>query len=113
MDEPTLVCPQCHITVRPTDYFCFNCGKNLRPAPPPIDIAHQAQLYLGSVLLPPIGVIWAVKYLRVSDPKVRIIGWVCIVLTVISVLVATYLIVETIATVNEQVNSQLQGLTGF
>ncbi len=113
MDELSPTCPQCHISVRATDYFCFNCGKNLRPAPPPTDISHQIQLYIGSVLLPPIGVIWGAKYLKAEDQKTRLIGWACIVLTGISLLIGTYLAIQTINTVNEQVNSQLQGLNGF
>lgn len=113
MDTPQPQCPVCHVPVRPTDYYCYNCGRNLRPAPPPTDASRQLSLYLGSLLLPPMGIIWGIRYLQGSDQKTRTIGLVCIGLTVASILLGVILAVQTINTINEQVNQQLQGIQGL
>ena len=97
-------CPNCHSEVRPTDYFCFNCGKNLKPAPPVVTIASQVVLYAKSVLLPPLGIWWALPYLKANDQKSKIIGVVAVVLTFLSLLIAFKLTQDFISSLNEQVN---------
>src|ERR1700690_2123516 len=58
------VCPMCHIQVRLTDYFCYNCGKNLHPKPLSTSIEIQILYYVGSLVLPPMGFIWGFRYIR-------------------------------------------------
>ena len=106
-------CPVCHAAVRPTDYFCFNCGKNLKPKPPSTSVSRQALLYLGSLLLPPLGLIWGWRYLRQPDSTSKIIGTVAILITFISLIVTSWLVITTINTVNKQVNQQLRLIQGF
>lgn len=106
-------CPVCHAAVRPTDYFCFNCGRSLKPRPPSTSIFSQALLYLGSLFLPPLGLIWGWRYLRQANPSSKIVGVVAILITIISLIVTTWLVVKTVNTVNVQVNQQLRLLQGF
>ena len=112
METPEL-CPVCHRATQPTDYFCPNCGKALRQAPPSVTPTAQAFLYLGSVFLPPLGLWWGYKYLRQPDQKSKIIALVAAVLTVISLIVTTKLSMDFISNVNKQVDSQMQNFQGF
>jgi hypothetical protein len=107
------ICPQCHIAVRPSDFFCFNCGKNLKPKLLPTGIGTEIMYYAGSILLPPLGYWWAAKYLRQPDAASKRIGVVSIVLTTVSLIVSTVLLVGYINKLNSTVGSQLNGLDGF
>ena len=107
-----ILCPSCHIEVRPTDYFCFNCGKNLQEKPPSITVESQILLYLGSVFLPPMGIIWGLKYLRRPDQKSRTVGWVAVILTLVCILLYAKWIFGVMDTVNKEVN-QFNSMQGF
>jgi hypothetical protein len=108
--ENSLVCPSCHIEVRQTDYFCFNCGKNLKPKPPSTSLTTQILVYLESFFLPPYGIIIGIRYLRGKSVKLKIIGIILILLTILSLLIFVKLTRDLINTVNTQVNNQLQGM---
>lgn len=107
------VCPVCHLPMKPEYYFCYNCGKNLRPAPLSTTILKQLGLYVGSVVLMPLGLIWGLRYIKESSVKGKLIGWACIVITIVSFLIISVFLFNTIQQVNEQVNRQLNGLSGF
>ena len=98
------VCPNCHIAVRPTDYFCFNCGKNLKPAPASVSASAQFVLYLKSIILPPLGIWYALPYLKQDNQKAKIVGVVAIVLTIISLLITIKLVQDFMNSLNQQVN---------
>lgn len=112
MDEISL-CPACHIAVRPTDYFCFNCGKNLHAASPGTAPADQIKLYLGSVFLAPMGIFWALRYLREESQKSKIVGIVAMALSVVTIIIAVQYAVNLVNSINSQVGKQLQGIEGF
>ncbi len=100
-------CPNCHVVIKPTDYFCYNCGTNLKPAPPSTTLVDQIILYSKSVLIPPFGVIWAVKYLRQGDDKSKIVGIIAILLTIISLILSIIFFNNFMKSLNTQLNSQL------
>lgn len=102
------VCSRCHIQVRPTDYYCFNCGKNLKPAPPKTDIVSQIFLYLKSFLLPPLGLWWALPYLKQKEFKFKLIGVIAIILTLVSIILAIKLTQDFSNILNEQINQSLK-----
>lgn len=106
--EPT--CPKCHVVVRATDFFCFNCGRNLHDAGLSTSIGTQALYYIGSLLLPPIGIFWGIKYLREPNESARRIGIACIVLTVISVIVLCVQIITAYNSVSGFVQNQSSAL---
>ena len=110
---PIAVCPGCHASVRPTNYFCFNCGKNLKSKPPATSITRQLFIYAASLFLPPLGIIWGIRYLRQDDQKSKIIGWVAIILTLLSIIVSVKLTFDVVNGINEAVNSQMQNFQGF
>jgi len=103
-------CPRCHTEVRTTDYFCFNCGKNLKPAPPRTDAAAQIILYLKSFLIPPFGIFWALKYLKQSDYKSRVIGITAVILTLVSFIITIKLFNDFMKELNSQLDQSLNGL---
>ena len=107
------VCPACHIEVRLTDYFCFNCGKNLRPKPLPTSISSQIILYLKSIVFLPLGIIWGIRYLRQPDRSSKIVGLITIVLTIVIIVIVTRTTVNFIGVLNDQVSSQLQTFPGL
>lgn len=102
-----LKCTKCHIVVRATDYFCFNCGNNLKPTPPSIKFIDQLVLYIKSILLPPFGIFFAIVYLKQNDSKSKIIGTIAILLTLISLVVSIILFADFMKTLNEQLNNQI------
>lgn len=105
-------CPTCHTQVEITDFFCFNCGVALKAKPKSITIGSQAMLYLGSLLLPPMGYIWGARYLKESSSKAKMVGWAAIVITTISLVLTIITVTQLINTVNTQVNSGVMNLLG-
>ena len=90
--------------MRPTDYYCFNCGRNLKPAAKSTSTSSQIVLYLKSIILPPLGIWYALPYLRQNSQKAKIIGVVAIVLTFLSLAIAFKLAQDFMTTLNQQVN---------
>ena len=112
IDSGTMTCPQCHVAVRPTDFFCANCGKNLKPRLLSTTILTEIMYYAGSLLLPPLGFWWGIKYLKQSDPASKRIGILCMALTTISFIVTSIWIVDYINKISSSVGGQLNGLNG-
>lgn len=115
MDEviTPVSCPFCHVAVRPMDYFCGNCGKNLHPARIGTSAFDQAKLYLGSVLLAPMGIFWGMRYLREKEDKSKIVGIIAMLLSIVTLIVAVQLSVTFMNTINSQIGKQFQGIEGF
>lgn len=90
MDQ-NLTCPGCRATSPPTYFYCPFCGRKLREKPLSTSVTAQIVLYLESSLLPPFGLFPAVKYLKQADEKSKIIGWVAVMLTAISLMLTIYI----------------------
>ena len=108
-----LQCPQCHVAVRPTDYFCYNCGKILHAKPLSTSLTTEIMYYIGSLLLPPLGYWWGIKYLLQQGAASKRIGIIIMVLTTISFIITSIFAVDYITKIQATVNSQLNGLQGF
>ena len=106
--ENIVKCPICHVEVKPSDYFCFNCGRNLKPKPPSTSLTRQISIYMESIFLPPYGLIIGFRYLRQNDRASKIVGIAAIILTILSIIIFTKLTLDLINTVNTQVNSKLE-----
>jgi hypothetical protein len=70
----------------PDWFFCPNCAKELKEKVPEITFAKQILIYVVSFFLAPWGLRWGLKYVRSSDTKVRTIGIISIILTIISII---------------------------
>lgn len=112
MDIP-VTCNNCHTAVKDTDYFCYNCGKNLKPQPPATDITGLLKLYIGSLLLPPMGLWWGFRYIRQNNRKAQIAGLIAIIGTIVYLIIIMKITTDLFTQVNMQVNQQLQDLQGF
>ncbi|MBI3980924.1 hypothetical protein HY345_02910 [Candidatus Microgenomates bacterium] len=104
----TLTCPNCRISNVPLEsFFCSNCGTQLRIKPISTSFGSQFLLYVGSLLLPPLGFWWGFKYSRINDPQAKKIAIWCVVLTVISLLVSLYFFLGITSGINSAINTQL------
>ncbi|MDO8551519.1 MAG: hypothetical protein Q7S03_02465 [bacterium] len=56
-----------------------------------LSLFRQTGIYLASFLLPPLGLIWGFRYLKNNDQKVKIVGLVAILLTVVSLIITVWL----------------------
>lgn len=111
--EEILNCPVCHVQIRPTDFFCSNCGKNLKAKPPSLSFGPVALLYVGSFLLPPLGFLWGFRYVKSADATAKIIGFVAMMLTTASLIVTTIYAINLVNKVNDQVSKQMQNIERF
>jgi len=75
-------CPSCQAAVKDTDRYCLNCGKALKTPIPSTTTPAQISLYLKSLFLAPIGIFWAIPYIKSADQKAKIIGWVAVAINV-------------------------------
>lgn len=108
--EPQLLCKYCKTNITALDFFCPNCGKQLKTKPMPIGLGKQIGIYLLSFLLPPLGLWPAIKYLRQEDTGSKRIGIAAIVLTVISVIITLWSFSAFLNLISGQLNSQINGL---
>lgn len=77
-------CPSCHVSTQSEWFFCPSCGKVLQEKPVHITVGKQILIYLVSFFLAPLGLVWGIRYVRNKDRKVKIVGVVCIVLTLVA-----------------------------
>jgi hypothetical protein len=113
--KPQLTCKYCQGNIDLTEYFCPHCGKKLKDPPLSTTLGRQIYIYLFSLLLPPLGIWPAIRYLRQGDEKSKKIGITALILTVISVVVTSWITVGLINSINKQFSTQLndyQGLMG-
>ncbi len=106
-------CLKCHSIVHPTDFFCFNCGRNLHDPGLSTSVGTQAMYYIGSVLFPPLGVFWGIKYFREPSDSAKRVGLICIALTVVSVIflsIQIYLAYQSVPGFIQNQSSALQQL---
>jgi len=98
-------CPACQVAMPNTAYFCSNCGKALRKQPPSTSLSKQATVYFVSFFIPPFGLWYAWQYLKQTDNKSRIIGWVAVTLTVVSIFITIWTTKSLLNSINNQLNA--------
>jgi len=103
------VCPFCHQIVRDSDFYCSSCGRKLHEKPLPTSIFVELLYYLGSILLPPLGIFWGIKYLKQNDEDAKRIGLLSIVFTVISFIVTIIWTMSLIRSISSQADTILKG----
>ena len=80
-------CKYCYFNVTANNFFCPNCGKEVKARPLDTGIGKQIGIYSLSVLLPPLGLWPGIKYLRSADTKAKKVGIVAILLTIIATII--------------------------
>jgi hypothetical protein len=58
---------------------------------PSTSAGKQIVIYLVSFLFPPFGLTWGLKYIRIPDPKVKKIGLIAIILTIVSIILTFWI----------------------
>lgn len=104
----TTICSSCHQPIDPSHYFCPNCGKNIKSKPLSTSISAQIFLYLKTLLLPPLGIIWGSRYLRQPDKVSKLVGWFTIIITIVEIVWLIQSTVSIVNTVNQQINQQMK-----
>ena len=66
----------------------------------------QLLIYSVSFFLPPLGIWPAIKYLRQSDEKSKKIGLVALFLTIISIVITSWLTISFINSFNKELGNQ-------
>lgn len=84
-----LTCRFCNFQILETYYFCPNCGKKIKNPPLSTSLSKQLTVYAISILLPPLGVVPAIKYLLSKEKHAKIVGIIALILTVISIYLST------------------------
>jgi hypothetical protein len=68
------------------------------------------KLFFKTLLLPPFGLIWGYNYIKQKDNKAVIIGIIIIAITIWETIWMTQSVIETVNTVKQQVDLQMEGL---
>lgn len=71
-------------------------------------ITKQIVIYLVSFCLPPFGLGWAFKYIRSNDEKAKKIGWIVVILTIISLILTFWVSKAFIGNLTQSINSQMK-----
>jgi hypothetical protein len=71
-------------------------------------VGRQIFIYLVSFFLPPFGLIWAFKYLKVDDEKAKKIGQIAIVLTIVSLIINFWFLKAVFDSVPQLINNQVK-----
>jgi len=58
---------------------------------PSITVGKQIIIYLVSFFLPPFGLGWGFKYIRFHDEKVKKVGLIAIILTIVSIILTIWI----------------------
>ncbi|MBI2591083.1 MAG: zinc ribbon domain-containing protein [Candidatus Brennerbacteria bacterium] len=77
-----ITCLSCHKVISDSANFCPQCGIKLKEPALSTSIGKQILIYFISFFLAPFGLHYAIKYIRQSDHKVKIVGIVSFILTV-------------------------------
>lgn len=84
--DNSLLCPVCQFKIQGDWFFCPNCSKTLKEKALEITFSKQILIYFVSFFLAPLGLGWGLKYVRSADKKVKTVGIISIVLTVLSII---------------------------
>lgn len=106
--ELSLPCSQCGKDIKTGYNFCPSCGKQLRAVPIQIGTGKLVYVLLVSVLLPPLGLFWGIKYVFQDDQKTKITGILAIVLTIISFLVNLWAASYILGSLSSSVNGNIE-----
>ena len=103
-----VVCQYSSFPVTDENYFCPHCGKKLKDKPVSIGTWAIVWLFVLSVLLPPLGIGLTMRYIKADEESTRTIGWISLLVTVVSLMVAIWISKLALDGINQQINSQLE-----
>ncbi len=101
-------CTACNFLLANEYNFCPNCGKKIHEPAQSTSIGRQLVVYLVSIFLPPLGLWPAVKYIRQKDKKAKIVGWVAVLLTVISTVASIWFSIAIVDQYSKVLDNQMK-----
>src|SRR5689334_3790930 len=104
METSTFVCPSCGSITAPDDVFCGHCGAKLNRIVT-VGLGKQIWIYFVSLFLPPFGLLWVWRYLRLGTPQQKRIGWIALGLTILGILLTIWATAGFLSSVQNQMNS--------
>jgi hypothetical protein len=108
MEPEQYPCPTCQTPIQKEFNFCPHCGKKFHEPPQATGFGRQLVVYLVSFFLPPLGLWPGIKYLKQPDKKSRIIGWITIILTALSIVISVWLTMAMLEQYSKILDSQMQ-----
>ena len=105
--QASSVCQYCKTQVEATAFYCPTCGKKIREKPLNTTFWFQVGLYAASILLPPLNLIWAVKYYKSPDPKAKKIGTVSLIITVFALIISLWIASALFKNISQQITGQM------
>lgn len=103
-----MFCKFCNLPITRADYFCPNCGKKLKDKPVSMSFWPLIWLFVLSSVLPPLGILLTIRYIKSEDERARTVGWISLVVTVVALIVTLLISKSLLDSVNQQINTQLQ-----
>lgn len=108
------ICANCKSLVLPGFAFCPKCGSSLDGTKSGISVGKQIYVYFMSALLPPSGLVWGIKYVLNPNPKTKIVGWVAIGITIITLLISYFAFIAVWQQIQQQLgNFQMLNNSGL
>ena len=102
-----IFCPHCGKQIEKDSNFCMYCGYVIHEN---LNFGKQFYIYIVSLLFPPFGLVWFFKYFRSSDLKSKRVGYIALILTIISTIVTIWWTIDFINSMQKSI-SQLNGIT--
>lgn len=99
-------CPKCKTITLPNYNFCPSCGSKLKNVVD-VTVGKQIILYLMSFLLPPLGLLPGIRYLKNPDEKAKHIGLIMIFITVFSSIISIWVYIGFINNFNKILNQTI------
>lgn len=84
------MCPTCKFQLTEDWYYCPNCGKELKEKPLTMSKLKEFGMYTASFLLSPIGLHWAIKYIKYKQARGKRIAIIIFLLTITSTSITIY-----------------------
>ncbi len=88
-------CPYCGQAIDQMYAFCPHCGKSLEILHG-IGIGKQIYIYFMSLFLPPAGIIYGMRYIKSTNTKVKTVGIVAAILTILSLGITLWIVLDTV-----------------
>ena len=110
MDNVKNICKVCHQPVSGKDFFCPNCGNNLKEKEMPISGIVQTGLYALAIFVPPMGLWPGVKYIMKKSKYAKKVGYITVGLTLVSSFFTIWSIFVLFGSYVEQINELMVGI---
>lgn len=101
-------CPFCGVQIDSTAIFCPQCGKKVREQAISTSLGAQALVYGLSFFLPPFNLALTARYLKSSDPVAKKIGWISVILMLVSLIIVGWSTYVFTRNLSDQVDQQMK-----